>query len=137
MKKVFVLLSQVRTGTFRLKTHSDLADHVKRCHGDSAQHDGGVGGLEDVLALVVTLEVDVRLLDLTFKLKKHRICLASKLQFLPVMCPHSLSYFNGTVCFKNVYKCLNTSIYSYLETSGGQSSNLYLNAVCFLNTSVN
>jgi hypothetical protein len=28
---------------------------------------------------------------------------------------------------KNVNNCLNTSIYSYLETSGGQSSNLYLN----------
>ncbi len=27
---------------------------------------------------------------------------------------------------KNVNKCLNTNIYSYLETSGGQSSNLYL-----------
>ncbi len=30
---------------------------------------------------------------------------------------------------KNVKKCLNTNIYSYLETSGGQSYNLYLNAV--------
>ncbi len=28
-------------------------------------------------------------------------------------------------------------IYSYLETSGGQSSNLYLNAVHFFNTIVN
>jgi hypothetical protein len=27
---------------------------------------------------------------------------------------------------------LNTNIYSYLETSGGQSSNLYLNVVHFL-----
>jgi hypothetical protein len=32
---------------------------------------------------------------------------------------------------------LNTNTYSYLETSGGQSSNLYLNLVHFLNTSVN
>jgi hypothetical protein len=38
---------------------------------------------------------------------------------------------------KNVNNCLNTNIYSYLETSGGQSSNLYLNVVNFLNTSVN
>jgi len=30
-----------------------------------------------------------------------------------------------------VINCLNTNIYSYLETSGGQSSNLYLNAVHF------
>ena len=30
---------------------------------------------------------------------------------------------------KNAYNCLNTNIYSYLETSGGQNSNLYLNFV--------
>jgi hypothetical protein len=33
---------------------------------------------------------------------------------------------------KNVNHCLNTNIYSYLESSGGQSSNLYLNVVLFL-----
>jgi len=38
---------------------------------------------------------------------------------------------------KNVSNCLNTNIYSYLETSSGQSSNLYLNVVHFINTSVN
>jgi len=38
---------------------------------------------------------------------------------------------------KNVNSCLNTNIYSYLETSGGQSSNLYLNVVHFFNTCVN
>jgi hypothetical protein len=38
---------------------------------------------------------------------------------------------------KIVNNCLNSSIYSYLETSGGQSYNLYLNAVQFINTSVN
>ncbi len=32
---------------------------------------------------------------------------------------------------------MNTNIYFYLETSGGQSFNLYLNVVHFLNTSVN
>ncbi len=31
----------------------------------------------------------------------------------------------------NVNNCLNTNIYSYLETSGGQSSSLYLNEVHF------
>ncbi len=36
-----------------------------------------------------------------------------------------------------VWNCLNTSIYSYLETSGGQSSNPCLNVVHFFNTSVN
>jgi len=35
---------------------------------------------------------------------------------------------------KNVNNCLNTNIYSYLETSGGQSSNPYLNVVHLLNT---
>ncbi len=32
---------------------------------------------------------------------------------------------------KNVNNCLNTNIYSYLETSGGQISNPYLNFVLF------
>jgi hypothetical protein len=32
---------------------------------------------------------------------------------------------------KNVNNSLNTNIYSYLETSGGQSSNLYLKVVHF------
>jgi len=44
-------------------------------------------------------------------------------------------FSNGTV--QNVNNCLNTNIYSYLETSGGQSFNLYLNVVHFYNTSVN
>jgi hypothetical protein len=38
---------------------------------------------------------------------------------------------------KDVNNALNTNIYSYLETSGGQSSNLYLNVVHFFNASVN
>jgi hypothetical protein len=37
---------------------------------------------------------------------------------------------------QNANNCLNTNIYSYSETSGGQSSNLYLNVVQFFNTSV-
>jgi hypothetical protein len=44
---------------------------------------------------------------------------------------------NGTACFKKVNNCLNTNIYSYLETSGGKSYNLYLNVVHFFNTGVN
>ncbi len=32
---------------------------------------------------------------------------------------------------KNVNNCLNNNIYSYLETSGGLSFNLYLNVVNF------
>ncbi len=41
-------------------------------------------------------------------------------------------FCNGTARFKIVNNCLNTNIYSYLETSGGQSYNLYLNVVHFL-----
>jgi hypothetical protein len=39
--------------------------------------------------------------------------------------------------FKNINNDLNTNIYSYIETSGGKSSNLWLNVVHFFNTSVN
>jgi hypothetical protein len=39
--------------------------------------------------------------------------------------------------FKNLNNYFNANIYSNLETSGGQSSNLYLNAVHFFNTNVN
>jgi hypothetical protein len=39
--------------------------------------------------------------------------------------------------FKNINNCLNTNIYSYLQTSGGQSSNPYLNVVHFFNNRVN
>jgi hypothetical protein len=38
--------------------------------------------------------------------------------------------------FENVNNCFNTNIYSYTETSGVQSSDLYLNVVPFFNTSV-
>ncbi len=43
----------------------------------------------------------------------------------------------GTACFKNENNCLNTNIYSYLETPGSKSSNLYLNVVDFFSTSIN
>jgi hypothetical protein len=36
-----------------------------------------------------------------------------------------------------LFHCLNSNIYSHLETSGGQSSSLYLNVVHFFNTGVN
>ncbi len=41
------------------------------------------------------------------------------------------------LALKIVNNFLNTDIYSYLETSGGQSLNPYLNVVHFFNTSVN
>ncbi len=37
---------------------------------------------------------------------------------------------------KNLNNCLNAISNSYLEASGGQSSNLYCNVVHFFNTSV-
>ncbi len=40
---------------------------------------------------------------------------------------------NGAAHLKNVDNCLNTNIYSYLETSGGQSSKLYLNVLFCIN----
>jgi hypothetical protein len=48
-----------------------------------------------------------------------------------------LEYYNGTAHFKNVNYCLNTNIYAYLETSGGQNYGLYLNIIHFLNISLN
>ncbi len=49
------------------------------------------------------------------------------------------SFFNSMEqgAFKNVMNYLNTNIYSYLETSGDKSSNLFLNSVQIFNTSVN
>jgi hypothetical protein len=38
---------------------------------------------------------------------------------------------------KNAPYCLKTKIYSYLETPGGKSYNLYLNIVHVFNTSLN
>jgi hypothetical protein len=43
----------------------------------------------------------------------------------------------GQCVLKNANNYLNTNIYSYLATSGSQSSNLYLNVVHFFNTKVN
>jgi hypothetical protein len=43
---------------------------------------------------------------------------------------------NGTARIKNENNCLNTNIYSYLETSGGQVSDPYLNVAHFFNTRV-
>jgi hypothetical protein len=51
--------------------------------------------------------------------------------------PGTNALANGTAHLKNVSNCLNTNIYSYLETPGGQTSNLYLNVVHIFNTSVN
>ncbi len=58
----------------------------------------------------------------------------------PLLAPVLIGFFFATAMeqhtFKNVNNCLNNNIYSYLETSGGQSSNSYLNVVHFFNTRV-
>jgi hypothetical protein len=65
-----------------------------------------------------------------FSLGFYFVCL-----FSVALCRHVGT--NGTAHLKSVSNGLNTNSYSYLETSGGQSSNLYLNVVHFFNTSVN
>jgi hypothetical protein len=54
---------------------------------------------------------------------------------LPLVLPTVTSMEQRTL--KNVNNGLNTNIYSYLETSGGHSYNLYLNVVHFFNASLN
>ncbi len=58
-----------------------------------------------------------------------------------VTCGHNvMKHFTAAMeqrTLKNVNSCRNTNIYSYLETSGDKSSNLYLNVVHFFDTSVN
>jgi len=53
-----------------------------------------------------------------------------------ILCMHVMSSAMEQRTFKNVNNCLNANIYSYLETSGGQSSCLYLNVVHFFKASV-
>ncbi len=52
----------------------------------------------------------------------------------------ALKLFTATMeqhALKNLNNCLNTSIYSFQETSSDQSSYLYLNAAHLFNTRVN
>ncbi len=61
----------------------------------------------------------------------------SKIDNVNVKQKFQINKFNGKARFKNNTNYLNTNIYSYFETSGGQSSDLYLNVVHFFNISVN
>jgi hypothetical protein len=45
-------------------------------------------------------------------------------------------FYNGKARFKNANNELKPNIYSYSETSCGQSSNLYLNVIHIFNTNV-
>jgi hypothetical protein len=49
----------------------------------------------------------------------------------------SIGFQWNSMMKKNLNHCLNTNIYSYLETSGGPSSDHYLHNVHFFNNSVN
>ena len=53
----------------------------------------------------------------------------------------NIIYTSGFLCCKQAIlmerHTLKTNIYSYLETSGGQSSNPYLNSIHFFNPNVN
>ncbi len=67
-------------------------------------------------------DTQYRIKNVTLSMTTHRI---------------QLSLVTEQHTLKSVNNYLNTSIYSYLKTSGSQSSNLYFNVVHFFNTSVN
>ncbi len=56
---------------------------------------------------------------------------------LALLCVAKMLWLANRINTRNVNNSLNTNIYSYLESSGGQSFNLYLNIAHFFNTSVN
>ncbi len=61
-------------------------------------------------------------------------------KFVPQLCllfGHAAHHSNEAARFKNVNNYLNTNIYSYLDTSTDQSSNIYWYVVHFFNTSIN
>jgi len=83
----------------------------------------------------------LRMLRSVFELQQIlRIDCISLSYYAPI---HNAFVFVSCFCgmeqctLKNVNNCLNTNIYSYFETSGGQSSNLYFKFCHFFNTSVN
>ncbi len=61
----------------------------------------------------------------------------SKQLIFPIGAALSFNFSMEQRALKNVNNYLNTNIYSYLETSGSQNSNIYLKVVYFFNTSVN
>jgi hypothetical protein len=85
----------------------------------------GCQGKYSPMLLSLVLEIELNLCSTT---KFDQIHISGHLQNLVTTEQHA---------FKNVKNYLNSNIYSYLETSGGQSSNLYLNVAHFFNTSVN
>ncbi len=71
------------------------------------------------------------------RLSKGRIYLGTKKCFPGVNIIKLFTVVMKQHTFKSVNNRFDTNIYSYLETSGGHGSDLYLNVVNFFNTSVN
>jgi len=67
----------------------------------------------------------------------HPNSLQPQLELSVEVCQNFLVKSMEQHALKNVNNFLNTNIYSYLETYGGQSSSLYFDVVHFFNTSVN
>jgi hypothetical protein len=72
----------------------------------------------------------------SFRKIVHKFVAKKFFEIDPTACS-ALTELNETAQLKNANNFLNSNIYSYLETSGDQISNLYLNVVHFLNTRVN
>jgi hypothetical protein len=85
------------------------------------------GSHNDIIFIFATL-ISKRLLKDSEKVKSiTESILIKSFEHFHLMEQHTL---------KNVSNCLNTNIYSYLEASGGQSSNPYLNVARVFNTRV-
>ncbi len=87
--------------------------------------DGGVPGLEGVFAVSRNA---MRRQDSLVLLHAELPAFLESKRFAEKMEQHILKIVNN---------CFNTIIYSYLETSGGQSYNPYLNGGHFFNASLN
>jgi hypothetical protein len=120
------------------KSQQFVGSGMRLCHPP----DGSTSPKYKLLCFITTKKFAKRRNALAFN--QDRCChLVLCLRLIPFHCnlAHAWRVFVSHAMeqrtFKNVINYLNTNIYSYLETSGGQSSNLYLNVVHFSNTRVN
>jgi hypothetical protein len=94
--------------------------------------------LSVIMLVVIFLSVVAPIRQLLHKKLQLTDNLKVIMKYFPLKtCNYWKRYLMEQRTLKNVNNHLNINIYSYIETSGGQSSNLYLNAVHFFNTSVN
>jgi hypothetical protein len=128
---------------FKYRTHTIFQHHFqwKKCILYSIKY-----GKLDCLSLPVT-SIKVLYLQATHWSQPYRTPLC--VQSISLACKYwtkmkvtnTPSYYKiqsmEQHALRNVNNCKNTNIYSYLETSGFQNSNLYLNIVHFFNTGVN